>query len=181
MKRLQSLVYLLLCLGTLIVVVGVNTGCENSSDEPDEPAIYLFPMPTTLGNIGSRATTDAACLAEYQANYSQKKCDLVHAFLSYSDADEIRDMPTLYNVPTVLPVKSMNGTEIAENWQQLLDANNQNLSSSLYDAGLFTDDGILFFWTGSDHEGAASPGILSGNDHCSGWSTTSSAGDGGGW
>ncbi len=46
MKRLQSLVYLLLCLGTLIVVVGVNTGCENSSDEDEKtslPVILITP------------------------------------------------------------------------------------------------------------------------------------------
>ncbi len=178
MKRLQSLVYVLLFFAMLIAAIAVNTGCENSSDEPDEPALYLFAMPETLGNIGTRSAADAACLAEYQAKYSVKGCNMVRAFLSYSDTDEIRDMPANYAVPTDLPIKTMNGTDIAENWAQLLDANNQNLSSSLYNAGLFTDESITYFWTGSDQYGAASAVILSGNGHFSGWSTTSSSGDG---
>ena len=131
------------------------------------PVIFMFAMSGTNGDIGSRAEADAACLAAYNAGYPDKNCNNVHALLSFSTNDEIRDMPSLYSVPTGIPVVSMNGTEIASNWQSIVNARNYPLTNSLADAGVTSDS----YWTGS-FENGMSPG----NGDCSGWTSSSSGG-----
>jgi len=97
------------------------------------------------GNLGGRAGADAICkgMAGKPAGFAQYR-----AFISVSDTDEIRDMPTLYGVPTTDPIVGTGGT-IANDWADLLDG---NIALELETAIGATQH----YWTGSFPNGTVS-------------------------
>ena len=135
----------------------------------NEEVIFLFAMPSTNGNIGGRAAADSACLARNNSNYSHLNCNNVHAFLSFSASDEIRDMPSTFSIPTDRRVLSPDGTEIAGSWQSIINARDYPLTNSLADAGVTAE---TYFWSGSYENGMSSG---SGNGDCLGWCTSNSS------
>jgi len=85
------------------------------------------------------------------------------AFISISAADEIRDMPTTYTVPTDQPIGSEAGNIIANDWADLLDG---SIDMSLEAADIV--DG--YYWTAS-----TSAGVFDATNNCTGF-TSSGAG-----
>jgi len=113
------------------------------------------------GNLGGRAGADAICkgMAGKPAGFAQYR-----AFISVSDTDEIRDMPTLYGVPTTDPIVGTGGT-IANDWADLLDG---NIALELETAIGATQH----YWTGSNADGSLE------TNTCSNWTSGSDSIDG---
>lgn len=110
----------------------------------------------------ARADLDQLALTAYQADYSHLGCTEVHAFISVAADDEIRDLA----IPDDLPVKSPNGTVIANDRADLLDG---DIDTSLDSAGV-VENFVSSYWTG-----AISDGGLHGW-HCLNWTSTASNG-----
>lgn len=131
--------------------------------------VSLAPSPTQLviynagqsnGNLGgSRAAVDATCAASANRPLGLSQ---YRALITVNADDEIRDMPTLYSVPTGVPVRSVTGATIDTSWNSMLDTS-ANLTSSLAAAGVLPAGAT--WWSGSIASGAADPRV------CSGWAT----------
>lgn len=114
----------------------------------------------TNGNLGGRAGADAFC--DGDANKPAVASSQTRAFISVSAADEVRDMASLYNIPTNEAIFRLDGTtQIAANFAGLLDANTTPLTNSIN--GVAGIAGGAF--TGSDNVGALDAA------NCSGWTT----------
>ncbi len=89
-----------------------------------------------------------------------------HAFISVSATDEIRDMPTLYSLPTNRPIVDVNGKKIADDWADLLDG---SIDVALDETAVLGAAGNndSFWHSGSNADGSLHP------DNCTGWTTTS--------
>ncbi len=117
---------------------------------------------THNGNLGGRAGADALCAssASKPTGFGQYR-----AFISVDAADEIRDMPTNYGVPTTDPIVGSGGT-IATNWANLLYISiDTNLQTAIGATGPY--------WTGS-----TAIGSLTTTSCCTGWTSSNSAGMG---
>ncbi len=112
--------------------------------------------------MSGREGADAVCRMMMPAGVPTMN---VRAFLSVSDADEIRDFPTLYMVPTDRQIVTPNGTKIADDWTDLLDG---NIDVSLAEAGQPYD-----FWSGSNDDGSVAP------ETCTGWTVNAMDASGG--
>ncbi|MBI1909064.1 MAG: hypothetical protein HYS22_02715 [Deltaproteobacteria bacterium] len=135
-------------------VTGVTVACANN--------IIMFGTGGAGGgNLGGRAGADALCTA----SVGSLSCNTIRAFISVSDADEIRDMPGNYGVPTTVAIQGSTGTKIANNWEDLLDG---TIPTSLATAGI-TD---TTWWSGSTTNGSLS-------NNCSNWTTSSFVAPGG--
>ncbi|MCC6217463.1 MAG: hypothetical protein IT376_21580 [Polyangiaceae bacterium] len=121
------------------------------------------------GPLGGRGGADQHCrdaLAGLSLPYSLPH---VRAFLSVSETDEIRDLPANYGVPTELPVTSVDGGVVANDWADLLDG---SIDRTLEGAHVLPAGATGNFWySGSNADGSLSP------NHCSGWTSTA-VGDG---
>ena len=133
--------------------------------------ILLFETTTTYdGNLGGRTGADTKVQAAYDASYSGFNYTDVKCFISTSDSDEIRDMPTAYSVPTDVPVYSPTGIKIANNWNQLMFGGGaSNLLNSLSGAGLSSG----WWWSGSFGDGSL------GWQHCNGYTNNTTGGTAG--
>ncbi len=128
------------------------------------PVLLIETTSVFNGNLGGRSGADAKVQSAYNASYSGFNCTNVRCFISTGAADEIRDMPTIYSVPTDVPVYSPNGTKIANNWSQLMYGGGAaNILSSLSGAGLSSGS----WWSGSLGDGSL------GYQHCNGHTDTS--------
>jgi hypothetical protein len=115
-----------------------------------------------------RAGADAICAASPNRPAGAEYTNF-RAFISVTAADEIRDMPINYGVPTGLPIVGGDETtQLAPNWASLLDG---NIDATLQAAG---SGGTVFHWTGSTALGA----IDTVNDHCMGWTSAGLLGGG---
>jgi hypothetical protein len=101
------------------VDAGSDAGEDAGQDSGPDPAVYLFASPGQVGAIGGRSGADGRCTAAAPA----LSLPIAHtaAFISVTDSDEIRDMPSLYSVPTSLPILGPTGVRIADDWADLLD------------------------------------------------------------
>lgn len=117
------------------------------------------------GDLGGRAGADAICAASANRPMGAEYTNF-RAFISISDSDEIRDMPTRYGVPIDVPIVGGDGTtQLAPNWAGLLDG---NIDTTLELAG--SRGGVSeAWWSGSQSNGSLD------TDNCSGW-TSASAG-----
>jgi hypothetical protein len=128
--------------------------------------VALYALGATLqGNLGGRAGADRSCQSDAgrPAGFLNAR-----ALLSVSSTDTIAAMPTLYGVPTNLPITSAAGAPIAANWADMLDG---SLPASFAGAGVTTS---AVSWTGATSSG----GYAQGAD-CAGWSSASSGASGG--
>ncbi|MCV6622605.1 MAG: DUF1554 domain-containing protein [Cellvibrionaceae bacterium] len=106
----------------------------------------------TNGNLGGRAGADAFCDAD--ANKPTVANSVTRALISINAADEIRDMPANYAVPTSEPIFRQDGTtQIAPNFAALLNADSVPLTNSIN--GVAGTAGAAF--TGSTNIGALHP------------------------
>lgn len=81
-----------------------------------------------LIGAGGRAGADAFC--DGDANNPGIPASTTRAFISVDAADEIRDMPGLYNIPTTEAIRNQDDTlEIAANFPALLDAGTTPLTN----------------------------------------------------
>ena len=108
-------------------------------------------------NFGGRVGLDQHC-ATAKASKSIPGV-FTHAFISVSAADEMRDMPTLYGVPTNLPFLGPTSKHVADNWADLLDG---SIDQSLTDAGVSS---AQFWISGSNADGSV-------RSTCNGWTTS---------
>lgn len=126
---------------------------------PTQPTrLVLFDGGGVSGAIGGRAGADVLCGQAAQTATGIPVSATTRAFLTVSAADEIRDYPLIYEVPTDRPVTGPNWNVIADNWADLLDG---TIDQSLVAAGAQT--ATNFWYTGSTSDGAVSPYT------CSGW------------
>ena len=83
------------------------------------------------GNLTSRSNADSLCNSAKPSGTSQG-----YAFASFSNTEEIVDLPNTQNINTNLNIKSSSGKLIAENWSDLLDG---SIYMSLESAGVTTN------------------------------------------
>lgn len=141
---------------------------ESSTTDTDEPTrVHVFRGPMTNGNVlalgplpSARANADSHC---YNTPLYPIECSQAHAFASFNDNDELRDMVAVYGIPPSLPVVGPNDTLIDDNFQAMFDGSLQN---SLTDSGVFAE--LENFWTGSNADGSAT------EINCDGWSSSES-------
>lgn len=100
------------------------------------PFLVLFQTTSVLGpNLGSRNGADTQLNMMAPDNVSN-----IHAFISVSADDEIRDMPANYGYAEDLPIMALNSKGevylIADNWSDLMDG---DIKVSLEEAGFSTD------------------------------------------
>ena len=120
----------------------------------------------TNGNLGGRSGADAFC--DGDANKPSVSGSTTRAYISVSDSDEIRDMTSLYNIPTNEVIYRLDGTtQIAANFAALLNSDSVALTNSI--------NGVASS-AGGAHTGSTSVGALDAA-HCQNW-TNSSSGNG---
>ncbi|MEZ4223647.1 MAG: hypothetical protein R3B13_22045 [Polyangiaceae bacterium] len=129
--------------------------------------LVLFHAGQQQSNLGGRAGADTKC-ATALASEAVLAGATSHAFISVSAADEIRDMPTTYSLPTNRPIVDVNGKKIADDWADLLDGTiDVALDETAVLGAVGNNDS---FW----HSGSNADGSLHA-DNCSGWTVTSGA------
>ncbi|MEQ9364871.1 MAG: hypothetical protein RIF32_11540 [Leptospirales bacterium] len=123
------------------------------------------------GILGGRAGVDSICSARKSAAFAGLSCTNVRAWLSVSATDSIQLMPLNYGVPTNSVVLGPTGTQIGNNWNDLLDGSVSD-SGQLKSAGLFGDvtANPPYYWTGSNSDQGPAA------QTCGAW--TSAAGNG---
>jgi hypothetical protein len=106
------------------------------------------------GALGGRSGADNLCSisADRPAGLAR-----VRAFLSTSSSDQLKDLPTLYGVPTSLAITGPVGTVIAANFSSLFTA---PLKSALSVAKVLPSSEI--WWSGSFLDGSASTATCDG-------------------
>lgn len=126
---------------------------DNDDDDDDDtpmPDVRLYAtMSDHSGNLGGRTGADAICQSAMHATLVEAGYE-ARSFLSFSAADEIQDMPTLYGIPVDLPILNVSGMPVANDWGHLLSG---GLVQSLRDAGVMGSND--YFWSGSSSNGAA--------------------------
>lgn len=104
------------------------------------------------------------------ATFASLSCTNVRARISVSSTDPIATMPVNYSVPVTARVLGPTGTQIADNWANLLDGTISD-AGSLKAAGLFNDIAPdAYYWVG----GNANAGTA--NLTCSEWGSTAGTG-----
>jgi hypothetical protein len=111
--------------------------------------VVLFAESTTrrTGALGGRSGADNLCTISAARPAGLAR---VRAFLSISSTDQIKDFPTLYGLPTSLPITSPVGTVIGPNFPDLFNDAHQ---SSFFDAKVLPQS--LPWWSGSFADGSA--------------------------
>jgi len=116
------------------------------------------------GKFGGRSGLDSFCKSKMPGGL---KCANVHALISVSASDEIRDMPTGHGYATAKPMYWYNGatkqySKFADSWGDMLDGT--IAKSRLAGTGI---DALV--WTGSDNNGGFHS---SSRFHCLGWTSS---------
>jgi hypothetical protein len=132
--------------------------------------VFLFDGHADGAATGGRSGTDALCATAATA-LADGGAPLAHvrAFLSVSSADEIRDMPANYGLPTDRPIGSVGGAIVAVDWSHLLGG---TLLESLDAAGIRT--GGQGWFSGSNPDGSVATSVTEAGVHdytCSGWTS----------
>jgi hypothetical protein len=139
--------------------------------------VFLFDGNADGTVYGGRSGADALCAtAAARLADGSFAVSHVHAFLSVSDTDEIRDMPANYGVPTTRPVGSITGAVVATSWSGLLSG---TLLQSLDSAGIRTAGSG--WYSGSNPDGSVATLVTDGGVHpytCSGWTSSDAFLDG---
>jgi|GEM_PF-3721973 len=107
------------------------------------------------GDFGGRAGLDIHC--DTDANKPVIANSTTRAFISVNEADEIRDMPANYDIPTDEIIYRADGeTQIADNFAALLNA---PLAVSIADTP-------VLMWSGSNSDGSLD------ENNCTNWTTS---------
>lgn len=108
-------------------------------------AIFLYTGANTTGDFRNGQATarlgaDLLCQNNRPTFSPDNSCSTIHAMVSLTDTDEIRDMVANYGVPTDRPVQGPTGgavVQIAADWNDLLNAATP-LAQNLQAAGITT-------------------------------------------
>ncbi len=124
------------------------------------------------GSLGGRAGLDSICAARKSAAFASLACTNVRAWISVTAVDSIQLMPVNYNIPTNLVVLGPTGTQIGNNWNDLLDGSVSD-SGDLKSADLFSDVTAdpPYYWTGSASDSGSAA------QTCGGWTLTTGNGE----
>ena len=154
-------------LSTLLLFIFAH--CHGQTDATDAEIVMYSVNSGSVGNLGGRSGADALCNSGKPDALSHLA--QVHAFLSVSSSDTIKDMPENYNVHAGATIRGPNGNAIASHWDDLLDG---AILTSLQSAGVENVTGfidVVRWWSGSEPDGLLT------TDHCIGW-TQNAAGSG---
>ncbi len=114
----------------------------------DEERLFTISLSDEKYRYGVPVTCDVAAATAASLSYSN-----IHALISISATDEIRDMPSLYSLPEDRALVSSTGNQVADNWADLLDG---TIDSSLQTAGVLTSSS--YWWSASTFAGALHSG-----------------------
>lgn len=160
-----------------IVSIVVPSPAAAQSHGGGAAQIVMYSAGTSDGNLGGRAGADAMCVAANETGLPNAR-----AFISVDAADEIRDMPGNYAVPTTLPINGPTGTTIANDWAALLNSEAVPLLSSFSAAGVSTHASNIW-WSGSGghpaQDGAVDVANTCEDGGGGGWSNGAGAGNNG--
>ena len=121
---------------------------------------------TTQGDIGGRTGADGVC--DSDTNKPAVASSTTRAFISVDTDDEIRDMPSLYNIPSNEVIFRQDGTtQIAPNYAALLNTTDPTPLSDFTALSTFTEADLInsvsegtflagFVGTGSQRDGSLS-------------------------
>ncbi len=142
---------------------GKDQDCDGTVDELGNLLLYMAAS-TYSGNLGGRSGADSKC--DLGATLG---CSINRAFINVSTTDEIKDMPTNYNVPTDKPIYWYNRTTglitlAANNWADLLDGS--ILVSQTSGTGISKP-----VWIGGNYDGSICTA-----DCCSSWTSINYSG-----
>lgn len=156
-SRVMQIVLSLLMVSAGMLAVSCDDKSENDQVKQLLPFLLLRDDGTTRlilynagthdGNLGGRGGADDICRASANTPLGAKN---IHAFISTSTADEIRDMPSKYGYPTDFAIYGPDGTSlIANNWADMVD---DSINMSISAAGVMP--GANHWISGSDSDGS---------------------------
>ncbi len=143
-----------------VTLMYVTTGSHNGDFDHDSA---LRSCGCTNGDGNARCELDCFC-KQHKPTTVPSSCSNIHAFISVSSSDEIRDMPSNYGYDSSAPIywihRSNSGqfTKLANNWQDMLDGSIEATQA----AG--TGDACEV-WTGSQSDGEVQDPVVT----CAGW------------
>lgn len=109
---------------------------------------------TSTGNLVDRASADAFCAINLPSGFSNYL-----AFIGFSAADNISNMPSNYGISTSVPIQSTSNVVIANNWADLLDG---SILTTLASAGVVSN----YWWSGVETDGTSVDGVTA---DCTDW------------
>lgn len=134
------------------------TFTPTNTPTPVPTHLLLYSTFVSPGNLGSRSSLDGSCVQPWgYSNY--------HAFIGYSNADSIANMPSNYGIPINLPVQSLSNVIISADWASLMDG---NIDVTLNFAGVVSST----WWSGVEDEFG---NFIDGTTlNCDGWTNDTS-------
>lgn len=122
------------------ITTSTSTSTPSSTPTLVPGNLVLYLGAISDGNIGPRSSADAFCAANLPTGFSN-----YHAFISYSAADSIANMPVNYGIPNTLPILSATNVLIANNWADLMDG---SIAASLSSSGVTPSND---WWSGAEN------------------------------
>jgi chitodextrinase len=146
------------------------------SSTTQSDAMYMFSAGTYQGNLTSvtssmspRNRIDMYCSDAKNDSYPYLPCINVRTFISITSSDDIARMPANFGVPTNKRIIGPTGTQIADNWFDLLDG---SIDTDLQSAGISSS----YWWSGSNSGGTfMSSAVCASCNTCSGWTDGTNA------
>ena len=136
-----------------------STATTNLTTTPptSTPVTYLVLYDsgsTSTGDLVDRASADAFCALNLPSGFSN-----YHAFIGFSAADNISNLPSNYGISTSVPIRSTSNVVIANNWADLLDG---SILTTLASAGVISN----YWWSGVETDGTSVDGVTA---DCTDW------------
>ena len=120
-----------------------------ASQATSTPVIRIYTDSTSRnGNLGNRATSTGTCQTMQTTSYPAFNCSNYLAVVSYS-GDAIGDFTTTHSLPASMPVWSHNDSEVAVNWNDLVNGPTITLQA----AGVANPSPTPYFWSFSSSGG----------------------------
>lgn len=135
----------------------MTTTPYTSTPHTSTPVTYLVLYDsgsTSTGNLVDRTSADAFCALNLPSGFGNYR-----AFIGFSAADNISNMPSNYGISTSLPIQSTSNVVIANNWADLLDG---NILTTLASAGVVSN----YWWSGVETDGTSVDGVTA---DCNDW------------
>lgn len=125
-----------------------------------QPLLVLYKGTTTTGIIGVRTVADAICAASLPSGYTRSR-----AFIGYSAADSIANIPANYGFLSSVAIQSPSGKYIADNWVDFMDG---ALPENLQDLDVVPSSDYVW-WSGAE---AADGSFVDGvTNNCNDWTS----------
>ena len=125
-----------------------------------QPLLVLYSANTMTGSIGPRSTLDALCAANLPAGYTRFR-----AFIGYSAADSIENIPANYGFSSSVAIQSPSGKYVANDWADLMDG---SLPENLQQLGVVSPS-VFVWWSGvAAADGSFVDGVT---ENCNNWTS----------